>query len=425
MQDQSPSLNIMNSLFLPFAVAGALPFTGIFTLSAQDAANAPPMVFSTDPQITIHRVSALGSPVTIGFEDSGTGAAAYRLEMLPRFGSNLLWNEVEGAQATPVAGGGFQFTVSAGASSQVFFRVLGVLPAFTDTDQDGLDDAWEQRHFGSLAPLASGDPDTDGYTNLQEYRAGTDPKNALSQPPFPLVSFGQAQLTAKEGQTVKVPLILNKPWTGQLHFAVNGTAVSGEDFEAFPSTITVSGKSAELTLSLKDNIRLEPIKWLQIQVLETGNYGGGRVRAVTVQIEDNDEVWQGVFVSRMGRFGFGLALYTEGSGSSGRLLSGSGVLPAAPAGGFVLDLHRTSADGGTLDFDSGWLAIPADGILIPGVTHVRLEGNTRRDTTGGFAGTGILHMGTPNNPMITVTSDSLYLTATPVSFVAGQTRFAP
>ncbi len=383
------------------------------------------MVFTADPRIAINRVSASGPLVTIGFEDTGSGAAAYRLEMLPQFGGNTLWTEVEGAQATPTAGGGFQFAVSVGSWSRVFFRVRGILDSFRDTDQDGLDDAWELRQFGSLDPLASGDADADGYTNLQEYRAGTDPKNALSQPPFPLASFGLAQLPAREGQTVKIPLILNKPWTGQLHFAVSGTAVSGEDFEAFPLTIAVSGKSAELSLRLKDNTRLEPIKWLQIHLLETGNYAGGPDRAVTVQIEDNDEIWQGVFVSRMGRFGFGLALYTEGSGSSGRLLSAGGVLPASPADGFALDLLRNAADEGTLDFDSGWLALPADGILVPGVTHARLVGHTRRDNTGGFAGTGTLHLGTPNNPLVTVTSESLHLVATPASFVAGQTRFVP
>ena len=45
-----------------------------------------------------------------------------------------------------------------------------------DSDGDGLPDAWEQLH--NLDPLiadASADPDNDGYINLEEYNAGTDP----------------------------------------------------------------------------------------------------------------------------------------------------------------------------------------------------------------------------------------------------------
>jgi hypothetical protein len=44
-----------------------------------------------------------------------------------------------------------------------------------DADGDGLDDLWETANFGNLAQTASGDPDSDGLTNLQENSAGTNP----------------------------------------------------------------------------------------------------------------------------------------------------------------------------------------------------------------------------------------------------------
>ncbi|RYD82078.1 MAG: hypothetical protein EOP84_10005, partial [Verrucomicrobiaceae bacterium] len=48
---------------------------------------------------------------------------------------------------------------------------------FTDTDHDGLQDAWEQAQFGSLLAAATQDADGDGRTNREEFLAGTDPKN--------------------------------------------------------------------------------------------------------------------------------------------------------------------------------------------------------------------------------------------------------
>ena len=47
-----------------------------------------------------------------------------------------------------------------------------------DSDGDGLPDAWEMAWFGTLARNGAGDFDGDGMTDLQEYLAGTNPKDA-------------------------------------------------------------------------------------------------------------------------------------------------------------------------------------------------------------------------------------------------------
>jgi CotH kinase protein/Concanavalin A-like lectin/glucanases superfamily/Lamin Tail Domain/Chitobiase/beta-hexosaminidase C-terminal domain/Bacterial TSP3 repeat len=47
--------------------------------------------------------------------------------------------------------------------------------ASNDTDNDGLSDIWETAQFGNLAQTATGDPDSDGATNLAEFTAGTNP----------------------------------------------------------------------------------------------------------------------------------------------------------------------------------------------------------------------------------------------------------
>ncbi len=51
-----------------------------------------------------------------------------------------------------------------------------------DTDADGLPDAWEQTYFNSLSQSPGGDFDGDGFTNLQEFNAGTNPNNAAFTP---------------------------------------------------------------------------------------------------------------------------------------------------------------------------------------------------------------------------------------------------
>jgi len=46
-----------------------------------------------------------------------------------------------------------------------------------DSDGDGMDDDWEVAYFGNLSRNGSGDFDGDGQSDLQEFRAGTDPTN--------------------------------------------------------------------------------------------------------------------------------------------------------------------------------------------------------------------------------------------------------
>lgn len=60
-------------------------------------------------------------------------------------------------------------------------QLEGALISNLDTDADGLPDDWEQLIFGDLSQTSAGDFDGDGANNLDEFRAGTDPKKSASR----------------------------------------------------------------------------------------------------------------------------------------------------------------------------------------------------------------------------------------------------
>jgi hypothetical protein len=63
-------------------------------------------------------------------------------------------------------------------ASDVFVYRASV--ASGDQNRNGIDDAWEVAHFGQANVDPQADADGDGATNLQEYLAGTDPRDAQS-----------------------------------------------------------------------------------------------------------------------------------------------------------------------------------------------------------------------------------------------------
>jgi len=86
---------------------------------------------------------------------------------------------------------------------------MGVYEYKDDMDGDSIRDSWEVQHFGSITNCAPADnPDNDSMSNLQEYIAGTDPKNPSSY-------FRISEITFSTGSTRVAwsPAVSNRIYT--------------------------------------------------------------------------------------------------------------------------------------------------------------------------------------------------------------------
>ena len=95
-------------------------------------------------------------------ETTATSKVSY-LDIFPLFSSNspmILWD------GTHPNGAGEQIE-----ADKIFAALV------PDTDGDQLSDAWERLHFTDLASATDGDPDGDGYSNLDEFLFGTNPNS--------------------------------------------------------------------------------------------------------------------------------------------------------------------------------------------------------------------------------------------------------
>ncbi len=81
----------------------------------------------------------------------------------------------------------------------------------TDTDSDGLPDAWESTHFTNLSADQITDFDRDGQTDLAEYLAGTDPRDLTS-----LLRVTSLTRAANGALTVQWPSIAGRRYTVQI-----------------------------------------------------------------------------------------------------------------------------------------------------------------------------------------------------------------
>ena len=146
------------------------------------------IVQATDPDGTIPTLSASPLPAGATFTDNGDGTATF--DWTPSIGQAGTY------QVTFKASDGVQET-----SQPSTITVNSV----DDTDGDGMPDAWEMDHFGTLERDGTGDFDGDGISDLEEYLHGSDPAVRNHAPGIPVI---ESPANGVETDTVSPELVI-------------------------------------------------------------------------------------------------------------------------------------------------------------------------------------------------------------------------
>lgn len=113
-----------------------------------------------------------------------------------------------------------------------------------DADGDGLPDAWEVQHFGTLTNLPTSDNDDDGLNNWEEYIADTQPTNAAS-------FFGVITNLVRAAN--EISLFVNPSSTARVYDAYTKTnLMTGTGW--MPYGLNVTGNGGVLQLTVTNNL---------------------------------------------------------------------------------------------------------------------------------------------------------------------------
>jgi hypothetical protein len=229
----------------------------------------------TTPNLAATAIETPAGPqFSIVFSDLGTGATNYLLERTPTVGDDALWTVDTNATITALGGGQFRAT--------------------------------------TLRPLVF------GAYRIVAYNAGA----ALS------AQFASPTVSLEEGSGgYHLIVLFSQPFTGTLHYTVNGPA--GTLIQPPSGSVTVTNATtARIPILLGDDLTISEMTFLALTLQAGSGVAPGANSQVLVTIRDNDSVWDGGFVSDGIELIFKYRQARNGAAYQAMLVSdGSGLIP--------------------------------------------------------------------------------------------------
>jgi hypothetical protein len=333
--------------------------------------------------LTITNVVIAPTSVSLTVLDDGVGATLYLVQSTASL-ETPIWQR-EGSAFSGAGPGAHPLNFARNSQGNRFFRVLGLSGTATDSDGDGLSDAFEaQIGTDPFNP----DTDGDGVSDGAEYSYGSDPKNPASKPAFttlPRAEFAQATSTANEADGLQLITInFDKPFQGNLKYIISpiSTASAPADFQPLSGSVAVNGSTASIPVSLVDDLQVSASRLLCLQIASDPAYARGAQTRHALTILENDSWWNGVLQDKYAQRNFRVKILRKGSTTQAVFAAGAGF-DGLPVLASEAATNQTSVSEGVVPKGSWPGTVAADT-----ATHFQISSPAMAASTGGLFGSG-------------------------------------